>query len=289
MSTQPVPNEAVPAVPTKPPAFQWYPGDFRRDTALAACSFEARALWREMLDLMHDGTPRGHLTAGGVPITPDELARIVGVPTPKARRWLGELEDRRVFSRTAAGVIYSRRMVRDQYISTVRAAAGKQGGNPLLVKQTPSKPAANGEQTAEQKPTPASAVASSSSLQLQKEHPRRHRAASNGAAQNGASPSETWLTPAKLAWEAHNGAGSFPIKQAAGLLSPIHRAGIEPDEIGRRLGRYCTAKKGARYSNLADFAQHHGEYAVPSGPLVDSDGVLTELGERETRPARVLT
>lgn len=278
---------------TKRPAFQWYPGDFRRDTAVMACSFEARALWRAMLDVMHDGEPRGHLTAGGQPITESQLARIEGLSVAKVRRWIRELEERHVFSRTTSGVIFSRRMVRDEHISAVRAEAGKQGGSPLLLKQTSnqaaSKPATNGEHPSEQKPTPAVAVASATALQLQKEHPRKHRAASNGASPTGASPSETWLTPAKLAWEAHNGAGSFPIKQAAALLSPIHRAGIEPDEIGRRLGRYCTAKKGARYSNLADFAQHHGEYAKPDGPLVDDDGVLTELGERETRPARILT
>lgn len=134
----------------KRPAYQWYPGDCRRDVALQACTFEARALWREMLDLMHDGEPYGHLTAGGVPITDAQLARFVGMPVGKVRRWLAELEQHQVFSRTEAGVIFSRRMVKDEHLRTVRANAGKLGGNPALLLN----------QTANQNPTPAVAVAS---------------------------------------------------------------------------------------------------------------------------------
>jgi hypothetical protein len=68
----------------KRPSFQWYPGDFRRDTAVQACCFGARSLWREMMDLMHDGEPYGHLTAGGVAIQPENLARIVGEPLARS-------------------------------------------------------------------------------------------------------------------------------------------------------------------------------------------------------------
>lgn len=140
---------------TKRPAFQWYPGDAQRDTALRACCLEARGLWREMLDLMHDGEPYGHLTAGGSPITPVNLARMVGVSARRCATLLAELEDHQVFSRTDAGVIFSRRMVKDEYIRTVRANAGKLGGNPALVGRVDN-------QTANQNPTPAVAVASAS-------------------------------------------------------------------------------------------------------------------------------
>lgn len=109
----------------KRPAFQWYPGDHRRDTALQACSFGARALWREILDLMHDGEPYGHLTGGGVAITDSQLARMIpGVTAKKVQRWLAELEQRKVFSRTEAGVIYSRRMVEDERRRLIKGAHG---------------------------------------------------------------------------------------------------------------------------------------------------------------------
>jgi hypothetical protein len=150
----------------KRPSFQWYPGDHRRDTAVQACSFEARGLWREMLDFMHDGEPYGHLTAGGVPIDAVQLARIVGAPVAKVRAWLGELEKRKVFSRTPAGVIYSRRMERDERIRRIRGEAGKKGGNPALLGNRKLAAEDNPEgsvlvnQTDKQTPTPAVAVGS---------------------------------------------------------------------------------------------------------------------------------
>ncbi len=99
---------------TKRPAYHWYPGDWKRDFAVQSCSFGARALWREILDLMHDGDPYGHLsTAESGPLRPEQLARMVGVPSARVKKWLAELERNGVYSRTAAGVVYSRRMVRD--------------------------------------------------------------------------------------------------------------------------------------------------------------------------------
>ncbi len=142
----------------KRPAFQWYPGDARRDVAFQSCSFEARALWREMLDLMHDGEPYGHLTAGGVPMNTATLARLVGCPVKKVTAWMTELDDRKVFSRNDVGVIFSRRMVKDEHIRNTRAEAGKKGGNPQLLD--------NGllNQTDKQTPTPASATAFASAF-----------------------------------------------------------------------------------------------------------------------------
>jgi hypothetical protein len=66
----------------KRPAFQWYPGDWRRDTALQSCSIAARGLWVEMLNLMHDGEPYGHLTAGGVQLTTHARTRESSVAIP---------------------------------------------------------------------------------------------------------------------------------------------------------------------------------------------------------------
>lgn len=159
----------------KRPAFQWYPGDWRRDTALMSCSIEARGLWIEMLNLMHDGEPYGHLTAGGVPIDAAALGNLTGIPSPKLRLILKELEDRRIFSRTEEGVVFSRRMVRDEALRTRRAAGGKLGGNPALlpykdIHEPPNKPGedigkvnhhVNGD------PTPATATAVATAKELQ--------------------------------------------------------------------------------------------------------------------------
>jgi hypothetical protein len=97
----------------KRPSFQFYPADWRNDAALRMCSLAARGLWWEMLCIMHTSEPYGHLVAAGRPIEPDELGRIVGEAGKDVRKWLAELDRHAIFSKTDAGVIYSRRMVRD--------------------------------------------------------------------------------------------------------------------------------------------------------------------------------
>jgi hypothetical protein len=62
----------------KRPSFQFYPSDWRNDAGLRLCSISARGLWMDMMCLMHDGEPYGHLTVMGRPIVPEQIARLVG-------------------------------------------------------------------------------------------------------------------------------------------------------------------------------------------------------------------
>lgn len=117
----------------KRPAFQFYPGDWLRDTALRSCSVGARGLWIDMLCLMHEGTPYGYLKVNHRVILGDNLARIIGATLEQTEGWLADLESAGVFSRAPDGCIYSRRMVRDEEIRSTRAAGGIKGGNPALV------------------------------------------------------------------------------------------------------------------------------------------------------------
>jgi hypothetical protein len=137
----------------KRPSYQWYPGDWKRDTALQSCSWEARSLWRDLLDIMHDGDPYGHLSINGKALQTPQIADMVRLPLPRVRRYLQELIAAGVPSLTGEGVIFSRRMVKDEHIRNVRAAAGKRGGNPNLIGSDLV------NQNSNQKPTPAFAVA----------------------------------------------------------------------------------------------------------------------------------
>lgn len=149
---------------TKAPAFQFYVGDHRRNTGLQSCSLAARGLWTEMLCIFHESEPYGHLTVAGVPVSPEELARLVGAPLAETRRLLAELERRKVFERNEEGVIFSPEMVKQEHIRLVRAKAGKRGGNPrLLDKQTSKQNEDLFNQGSKQIPTPSVAVAVSSS------------------------------------------------------------------------------------------------------------------------------
>lgn len=49
----------------KLPAFQFYPGDWRKDPGVQSLSFHDRGVWHEMLCLMHESEERGKLTLNG--------------------------------------------------------------------------------------------------------------------------------------------------------------------------------------------------------------------------------
>jgi hypothetical protein len=117
----------------KRPAFQFYPSDWLRDPALRSCSLPARGLWTDLLCYMHEGSPYGHLALNNEPITDAQAARMVGTTVATYRKLLQELEASGVSSRDANGVLYSRRMVRDEHVRSVRAAGGHLGGNPKLM------------------------------------------------------------------------------------------------------------------------------------------------------------
>ncbi|CCD29917.1 hypothetical protein CAGGBEG34_330012 [Candidatus Glomeribacter gigasporarum BEG34] len=169
----------------KRPSFQFYPADWRKDSALQSCSIAARGLWIEMMCIMHECEPYGYLSINGHAMNAAQLARLVGESEKAIKGLLGELENAGVFSRTETGCIYSRRMVNDERIRTVRAESGKLGGNPDLLKQKPGKEdnllkqkdkqkstkateddQAKANQSFKQKPTPSSSSSSSSSTSV---------------------------------------------------------------------------------------------------------------------------
>lgn len=154
----------------KRPAFQFYPADWRKDAALQSCSLQARGLWHEMLCIMHECSPYGHLYAGPVPMSLAQLGRLVGESEKTIRALVDELELSGVFSRSDQGAIYSRRMVKDERIRNIRAQAGKLGGNPdLLGKKVNQTDNHVPKQSSNQEPTPSSSSSSSSSKQQQRE------------------------------------------------------------------------------------------------------------------------
>ncbi len=111
----------------KRPAFQFYPADWRKDSALQSCSVAARGLWIEMLCIMNECKPYGHLAINGKAMSVAQLARLIGETEKVVKGLLNELESAGVFSRTEQGGIYSRRMVNDEWLRNIRAEGGKGG------------------------------------------------------------------------------------------------------------------------------------------------------------------
>jgi hypothetical protein len=118
---------------SKLPAFQFYPGDWRKDPGVQSLDYHDRGVWFEMLTLMHESEQRGKLILNGKPMSIDCLARVLGIDPLRANATVDTLLSCGVASRDEQGVIYNRRMVRDEYAREFSSQQGKKGGNPSLV------------------------------------------------------------------------------------------------------------------------------------------------------------
>jgi len=96
------------------PFLKFYTSDWRADPRLKMCSPAARGMWIEMICLMHEATPYGHLLVHGQNPTEAQLASLTGIQIAELGGLIAELERNGVFSRTREGVIYSPEMAADQ-------------------------------------------------------------------------------------------------------------------------------------------------------------------------------
>lgn len=122
----------------KLPALQFYTGDWLKDPGVRACSYAAKGLWMDMLCIMSEASPRGYLQVNGAPLPPATLARMSGGAVGDVILHLAELDSAGVYSRDRNGVIYSRRIVRDEKARTQAKRFGRLGGNPLLLNHSNS-------------------------------------------------------------------------------------------------------------------------------------------------------
>lgn len=122
----------------KRPALTFYPKEWIWDIELRQCSPAARGLWIDLMCIMHDGVPYGHLTA------PDDLVlRMIGMGREEYAALLSELEEVRlsgksVAYRSAEGLLFSKRMVLDEEDRIRRKENGRTGGNPRLTEDSES-------------------------------------------------------------------------------------------------------------------------------------------------------
>jgi len=123
------------------PSFQFYPADWRNNAKLRRCSWAARGVWIELMGLMHDSDKYGVLQwnlkqiaqALGAPIKLlnelVEMGVLYGVEkgtcapfvyTPRSGRKDGAPVE--LIPAMAGPVWFSPRMVRDEYLRTIRGA-----------------------------------------------------------------------------------------------------------------------------------------------------------------------
>lgn len=105
---------------------KFYPQDWKGDEGLQMCSLAARGLWMEMLCIMWGNG--GYLKIGDNPLDEMHLTRTTGADIDQIRSLLHELENFGVLSRNRNGVIYSRRIVKEEIIGRKNRENGKKGG-----------------------------------------------------------------------------------------------------------------------------------------------------------------
>lgn len=101
----------------KRPAFQFYPKDWGDDPRLQVCSLAARGLWIELMRIMHDCEPYGHLVRDGKPIEVAHLSLLVRAPKEDVVGLLSELKSVGVpgiIEKNGVEIWTSKRMVRDE-------------------------------------------------------------------------------------------------------------------------------------------------------------------------------
>jgi hypothetical protein len=109
-------------------------------------------MWIEMICLMHEATPYGHLLIHGQTPNEAQLASLTGIHIAEIPDLVAELERHGVFSRTREGVIYSRKLVRMASKSVKAQKNGKKGGNPSLRNQTEKEQSLNLRDKGQDKP-----------------------------------------------------------------------------------------------------------------------------------------
>jgi hypothetical protein len=131
------------------PAQPWYWGDWFKATDIMSLPRDTRDVWHFMIGRMWESEERGYLTIAGRKPTDEELCAVLGFgniegvnhtlnPTLKGgviqemRRHLDILAEKKIYSIDDRGIIYCRRMVRDQLKREKSIEYGKKGGNPNL-------------------------------------------------------------------------------------------------------------------------------------------------------------
>lgn len=191
---------------------------------------------------MHEGEPYGHLTVGGVKPSDEQLARMIGEPVATLVPLITELEQNRVFSRTAEGIIFCRRMVRDEQKRQAHAEAGRLGGNPNLT-NSPDKSGVNSkvkdiaESRTNQKPTPSSSSSSSK-------------------ATTPAASRYAFMGSIRPVWRNAYG-GEIPEGSARTLEPLVNKHGVEL--VAARLTVY-VAKTDAQYASIPKFKATFGTW-----------------------------
>lgn len=113
------------------PWMKWDPVAHANEPTLKLCAPITRVLWDQILALMHQATPYGHLLVQGQKPSPADLAAISGLRENDVIKGIAELVAKKVCD-VRDGVLVSRRCERDYAKYVQDKTNGGKGGNPRL-------------------------------------------------------------------------------------------------------------------------------------------------------------
>ena len=114
------------------PWIKFYFTDWQADPGLRLCSRGARSFLLDLMAIMHQADPYGYLLVHGEKPTVAITARLTQDTVQEAAKYLAELVGKGVLSVREDGVLFSRKMVRDEEKRRISAESGRRGGNPAL-------------------------------------------------------------------------------------------------------------------------------------------------------------
>eukprot|EP01037_Dinobryon_pediforme_P020154 gene20154-20704_t len=229
---------------TERPWMKFYPRDWRGDQALRVVSLAARGVWMECLCIMHEAKPYGHLLINGKPIGDDALARMVGAPADQVSAYMAELREAGVLSVTRNGVVFSRRMIKDDAAARKGAKAvakrweqaSANKGKPKSPNREPiQEPITHIPEAREQKKEETDKSVSSPQAAFALSEPPSGKPRSTG--QPGSRFPEFWAAYPKRS-------GNNSRKDAAARFDRIVKSGADPGMIidgARRYAIWCDA------------------------------------------------
>lgn len=120
------------------PFVKWFGRDWLGDPLLHMVGPAEKGIWMDLLCAMMQGEPYGHLAVNGKPMSDEDAARLTGTDIGTYKGLLSRIESLGISSRTADGMLYCRRLVRDyEKFKTASESGKKGGGNPLLNQKKP--------------------------------------------------------------------------------------------------------------------------------------------------------
>lgn len=141
----------------KPPAFQFYAGDWLRDPGVQNLTLEERGAWIQCLCFMHLAEPRGRMAVNGRDLSDEEIADLMRIDSRRWQTIRSKLEANGVAKRwQKTGGLYSGRMVAESLQHKAKVEAGKAGAKARWNGKRIADPKANSKQKRIAKMAPSS-------------------------------------------------------------------------------------------------------------------------------------